>query len=297
MAKTALLEPGATGTPHPLTPSVWRVAGRKVETADVVTLSLSREPAAPFDFRHGQFNMLTALGVGEAAISISSSPGAAGPIEHSIRDVGAVTHALCNLPVGGAVGVRGPFGKGWDVEAQLAAGRTDVVVVAGGIGLAPLRSAVRDLVERQQRGEVRLFVLVGARSPDQIVFAEDVAAWRAAAARARDAGFDIVEVHCAHGYLNHQFLSPLVNARNDAYGGDRAGRMRFPLEVAEAVRAEWPADKPVFVRISAVDGLDGGWELADSVAVCGELAACTTDSEKLAGAWPWFSTTIVPSPL
>jgi len=108
------------------------------------------------------------------------TPGAAGPIEHSIRDVGAVTHALCNLPVGGAVGVRGPFGKGWDVEAQLAAGRTDVVVVAGGIGLAPLRSAVRDLVERQQRGEVRLFVLVGARSPDQIVFAEDVAAWRAA---------------------------------------------------------------------------------------------------------------------
>ncbi len=180
MATTDLLEPAATGAPHPLTPSVWRVVGRRVETADVVTLSLSQEPASPFGFRHGQFNMLTALGVGEAAISISSSPGAAGPIAHSIRDVGAVTHALCNLPVGGAVGVRGPFGKGWDVEAQVAAGRTDVVVVAGGIGLAPLRSAVRDLVERQQRGEVRLFVLVGARSPDQIVFAEDIAAWQAA---------------------------------------------------------------------------------------------------------------------
>ncbi len=105
-----------------------------------------------------------------------------------------------------------------------------------------------------------------------------VAAWRDAAGRARDAGFDIVEVHCAHGYLNHQFLSPLVNKRNDAYGGDRAGRMRFPLEVAEAVRAEWPNDKPVFVRISAVDGIEGGWDLDDSVAFAQELKARGVDA-------------------
>jgi 2,4-dienoyl-CoA reductase-like NADH-dependent reductase (Old Yellow Enzyme family) len=105
-----------------------------------------------------------------------------------------------------------------------------------------------------------------------------VGAWRVAAARARDAGFDVVEVHCAHGYLNHQFLSPLINRRNDAYGGDRAGRMRFPLEVAEAVRGEWPPDKPVFVRISAVDGLDGGWDLDDSVAFAKELKARGIDA-------------------
>jgi 2,4-dienoyl-CoA reductase-like NADH-dependent reductase (Old Yellow Enzyme family) len=105
-----------------------------------------------------------------------------------------------------------------------------------------------------------------------------VGAWRDAAARARDAGFDIVEVHCAHGYLGHQFLSPLINRRIDAYGGDRAGRMRFPLEVAEAVRAEWPADKPVFVRISSVDGLDGGWDLDDSVAFARELKARGVDA-------------------
>lgn len=105
-----------------------------------------------------------------------------------------------------------------------------------------------------------------------------IAAWRDAAARARDAGFDIVEVHCAHGYLNHQFLSPLVNKRNDAYGGDRAGRMRFPLEVAEAVRAEWPNDKPVFCRISSVDGIDGGWDLDDSVAFARELEARGIDA-------------------
>lgn len=105
-----------------------------------------------------------------------------------------------------------------------------------------------------------------------------VATWRAAARRARDAGFDIVEVHCAHGYLNHQFLSPLVNQRNDSYGGDRAGRMRFPLEVAEAVRAEWPKDKPVFARISSVDGMEGGWDLDDSVAFAKELKARGIDA-------------------
>jgi 2,4-dienoyl-CoA reductase-like NADH-dependent reductase (Old Yellow Enzyme family) len=105
-----------------------------------------------------------------------------------------------------------------------------------------------------------------------------VAAWRDAAARARDAGFDIVELHSAHGYLNHQFLSPLVNRRNDAYGGDRAGRMRFPLEVAEAVRAEWPKEKPMFCRISSVDGIAGGWELDDSVAFARELKARGIDA-------------------
>ena len=86
------------------------------------------------------------------------------------------------------------------------------------------------------------------------------------AKRARAAGFDAVEVHCAHGYLLHQFLSPLSNTRNDAYGGDLAGRMRFPLQVIEAVRAAWPENLPVFVRISAVDGADGGWTMEDSLA-------------------------------
>ncbi len=86
------------------------------------------------------------------------------------------------------------------------------------------------------------------------------------AKRARAAGFDAVEVHCAHGYLLHQFLSPLSNTRNDAYGGDLAGRMRFPLEVIRAVREAWPDTLPVFVRISAVDGMDGGWTMEDSLA-------------------------------
>jgi 2,4-dienoyl-CoA reductase-like NADH-dependent reductase (Old Yellow Enzyme family) len=101
--------------------------------------------------------------------------------------------------------------------------------------------------------------------------------WRDAAGRALDAGFEIVELHGAHGYLLHEFLSPLVNRRNDAYGGDRAGCMRFPLEIAETVRAVWPQDRPVFVRVSAVDGVEGGWTLDDTVAFARELKARGVD--------------------
>jgi 2,4-dienoyl-CoA reductase-like NADH-dependent reductase (Old Yellow Enzyme family) len=95
--------------------------------------------------------------------------------------------------------------------------------------------------------------------------------WVDAAKRALEAGFEILEIHNAHGYLMHQFLSPLSNKRNDAYGGDFAGRTRFPLEVAEALRAAWPKDKPVFLRVSAVDGLEGGWTMDDTIAYAKEL--------------------------
>jgi 2,4-dienoyl-CoA reductase-like NADH-dependent reductase (Old Yellow Enzyme family) len=96
-------------------------------------------------------------------------------------------------------------------------------------------------------------------------------AFGAAAARAARAGFRVLEVHGAHGYLIHSFLSPLANKRNDRYGGDLAGRMRFALEVVEAVRRQWPAELPLFCRISAVDGQSGGWTLDDSVALAREL--------------------------
>jgi 2,4-dienoyl-CoA reductase-like NADH-dependent reductase (Old Yellow Enzyme family) len=90
--------------------------------------------------------------------------------------------------------------------------------------------------------------------------------WVDAARRSIECGFEVLEIHNAHGYLMHQFLSPLANKRTDGYGGDFAGRTRFPLEVAQALREVWPADKPVFVRVSAVDGVDGGWTLDDTVA-------------------------------
>ncbi len=97
--------------------------------------------------------------------------------------------------------------------------------------------------------------------------------WRSAALRALAAGFEVIEVHGAHGYLLNAFLSPLANRRNDSYGGDREGRMRFPLEIAETVRAAWPKEKPVFFRVSAVDGVEGGWTLEDTLALARALAA------------------------
>lgn len=91
--------------------------------------------------------------------------------------------------------------------------------------------------------------------------------WREAAQRALDAGYDLIEVHAAHGYLIHQFLSPLANRRTDGYGGDLAGRMRLCLEIVEAVRAVLPAERPLFLRVSAVDGADDIWSMDDTVAL------------------------------
>lgn len=101
--------------------------------------------------------------------------------------------------------------------------------------------------------------------------------WVAAARRAHDAGFEVIELHMAHGYLAHQFLSPLSNQRTDEYGGALENRMRFPLQVAAAVRAEWPEDLPLFVRISATDWTDGGWDVEQSVRLCRELREIGAD--------------------
>ncbi len=91
--------------------------------------------------------------------------------------------------------------------------------------------------------------------------------YAAATRRARDAGFDLIEIHSAHGYLLHEFLSPLSNHRTDEYGGSFENRIRALLEVVAAVRSEWPEDRPLFVRISATDWADGGWDADQSVAL------------------------------
>lgn len=93
-------------------------------------------------------------------------------------------------------------------------------------------------------------------------------AFVAATERALNAGFKVVEVHMAHGYLLHQFLSPLTNKRKDQYGGSLENRLRFPLHVAEQVRKKWPEELPVFVRISATDWAESGWDLEQSVELC-----------------------------
>jgi 2,4-dienoyl-CoA reductase-like NADH-dependent reductase (Old Yellow Enzyme family) len=104
-----------------------------------------------------------------------------------------------------------------------------------------------------------------------------VAAFAAAARRARLAGFEVVEIHSAHGYLLHEFLSPISNRRSDQYGGSLAGRTRFPLKVAAAVRAAWPDNLPVFLRLSATDWVQGGWDVEQSVELAVGLHAAGID--------------------
>jgi 2,4-dienoyl-CoA reductase-like NADH-dependent reductase (Old Yellow Enzyme family) len=123
-------------------------------------------------------------------------------------------------------------------------------------------------------------VAKGWLTPRQLTTAECkalVGTWAAAARRAVSAGFDVIEIHAAHGYLLASFLSPVSNTRNDEYGGDRAGRMRLPLEIVEAVRREIPAAMPLFLRVSSVDGTLEGWNMDDTVAFARELKARGVD--------------------
>jgi 2,4-dienoyl-CoA reductase-like NADH-dependent reductase (Old Yellow Enzyme family) len=116
----------------------------------------------------------------------------------------------------------------------------------------------------------------GATTPHALSIAEigDIVGQFAATARmARQAGFKIAEVHAAHGYLAHSFLSPVSNHRNDSYGGDLNGRMRFLMETIEAIRAEWPSDLPLWVRLSCTDWMPNGLTIEDSVGVARKLAA------------------------
>jgi 2,4-dienoyl-CoA reductase-like NADH-dependent reductase (Old Yellow Enzyme family) len=123
-------------------------------------------------------------------------------------------------------------------------------------------------------------VAKGWLTPRQLTTAECkamVGTWANAARHAVGAGFDTIEIHAAHGYLLASFLSPVSNTRNDEYGGDRAGRMRLPLQIAEAVRREMPDTMPLFLRVSAVDGTAEGWNMDDTVVFARELRARGVD--------------------
>lgn len=122
----------------------------------------------------------------------------------------------------------------------------------------------------------------GPGRPESAVLAESeleelASAFAAAARRAIAVGFDLVELHAAHGYLIHQFLSPLSNAREDRYGGGLENRIRFPLEVARAMRGALPVDTPMLARLSATDWIEGGWDLESSIRFAAELKALGVD--------------------
>ena len=158
--------------PNAYMPIPARIGQMTGDIEDVFTWVL--EPAQPFEFVPGQFNMLYAHGVGEAPISISGDPTDPTVLHHTVRVVGKVTRALGALDVGDEVGVRGPFGSTWPIEE--AAGQ-DVLFVAGGLGLAPLRPAILSVLAR--RGEFgQVSIIYGARSPEDILFRRELEAWR-----------------------------------------------------------------------------------------------------------------------
>lgn len=161
----------------PMTPRVARVRRRRRDAPKVWTLDLEIEDdngTENFAFAPGQFNMLTVFGVGEVPISLSGDPAKPGRLVHTVRAVGAVSGALVHLGPGDAVGLRGPFGAGWPMGE--AAG-LDVVIVAGGLGLAPLRPALYQLLAGRARYG-KIVLLYGARSPDDILFRLELEAWR-----------------------------------------------------------------------------------------------------------------------
>ena len=157
-----------------MTPQAFRVAARAQDTTDTWTLTLEPLVGGGPVIAPGQFMMVYVFGVGEVPISVSGPPLRAGPVVLTVRAVGAVSRAICAADVGTVIGLRGPFGNEWPIAR--AAG-TDVLVVAGGIGLAPLRPVVLWAVDhRDELGEVSL--LYGARTPSDLLYTGQLDEWR-----------------------------------------------------------------------------------------------------------------------
>ncbi|WP_316978696.1 FAD/NAD(P)-binding protein [Shumkonia mesophila] len=164
-----------TALKDPMVPAPFRIERVRKELSDTFTIDLvSAERRRPLSFLPGQFNMLYVFGVGEIPISISGDPADPETVVHTTRAVGSVTNAMWKLGVGQTIGVRGPFGTSWPVEK---AEGCDVVIVTGGIGLAPLRPAIYQIMaNRAAYGNV--CILYGARTPEDILFRKELEKWR-----------------------------------------------------------------------------------------------------------------------
>ena len=160
---------------EPMLSTPYRIQRVKQETDDTFTLELAPADSSDgFSFAPGQFNMLYVYGVGEVPISISSDPSDSPAIQHTTRVVGTVTKAMRLLKRGDMLGIRGPFGTHWPVEA--ATGH-DVVIVAGGIGLAPLRPALYRLMAQREKYR-KIVLLYGTRTPEDILYRHELEHWR-----------------------------------------------------------------------------------------------------------------------
>ncbi len=154
-------------------PEQFEVRSKRQDTVDTWTLELERSSGAPLTFAPGQFTMVAAAGSGEVPISISGDPDQPDRLVHTVRAVGLATEAICASEPGRVLNARGPFGEPWPVEQLQGA---DVVIAAGGIGLAPLRPAILWLLARRERYG-RLVLLYGGRAPDQLLYVDELDSW------------------------------------------------------------------------------------------------------------------------
>lgn len=161
--------------PGPMVPAQFALRSKRRDTQDTWTLELEPRGGPPLTFAPGQFTMLSAFGTGEVPISISGDSDAEGTLVHTVRAVGLATEAICRASPGEVLSVRGPFGRPWPVQKIEGA---DVLVIAGGIGLAPLRPAILALLARRERYG-RLLLLYGGRSPDQLLYTPELEQWTA----------------------------------------------------------------------------------------------------------------------
>ena len=186
-----------------LRPSPVRVGRVRRETADVATLELA--PASPFAFSPGQFNMLYMFGLGEVAISLSGDPSDEDRIVHTVRAVGAVSKAVIGLRRNQVIGIRGPYGSCWPVADNEG---SDIIVVAGGLGLAPLRPVIYYLFANRERYG-RVVMLYGARGPAEILYRRELESWR----RRLDVDITVTVDHAAADWRGNVGVVPALVAR------------------------------------------------------------------------------------
>jgi NAD(P)H-flavin reductase len=203
-----------------MVPRPLRIARVRRETADVASFELM--PEAAFPFAAGQFNMLYAFGLGEVAISISGDPARPDRVVHTVRAVGAVSRALARVRRDMVIGVRGPFGSSWPVaECE----GSDVVIVAGGLGLAPLRPAIYSLLARREHYG-RVVLLYGARGPADILYRSELEAWR----RRLDVDIAVTVDHATAAWRGNVGVVPALLARA-AFDPDHAAAMLCGPEI------------------------------------------------------------------
>jgi NAD(P)H-flavin reductase len=176
MTATIALPPPLPAAEEPMLPRRAIVRAIKPEAYGISTFTLEMADRSHFSFRAGQFNMLYLPPFGESAISMSSAPGDVSQFDHTIRFAGNVTRAIGRLQPGAEIGVRGPFGRSWPIEQ--ARGR-DLLLVTGGIGLAPLRPVVLDVIRRRSDFR-RVLLLYGARTPADLLYTAELPEWEAA---------------------------------------------------------------------------------------------------------------------